>query len=159
MNEKIKKILSYLGTLPATQWETGPPAADKDIDELETRFQFQLPPDYKYILNTGNGAWLYGFSAQLGMDPIKKLWDLNEDPYISGNLPGMFAFAGDGGGHLYFFDKNNRLEHGQNAVFWAPMGSMYYEDATYLGGSITEVIERLLNNEDFYALPALGEEK
>ncbi len=155
-NNDKDHALSLLTALPKNQWQTESPATEDEITSLERFFSIELPDDYREILLSANGGWLGQCTIALGLDDIDTLYDLNEDPYITKMMPDIFVFAGDGGGHLYFFDYLNKFTKGKNAVFWVPMGSMFRDDSVLLGRSITEVIKKILNNEDFNEYPVLG---
>ena len=137
MSKSIKELLQHNG------WKERSPATDEDINHLKEKFRVSLPDDYEQLLRFSNGGSLYGFSTPfIVYSPVEVLALYKEgDLYI--NIPKALIFGGDGGGTLYCFD----LRIDPHPVFFVREDEISYDDAIYKAASLTDTIQKVINNE------------
>ncbi len=149
-------LIEKLRALPHGQVWLGPPADPQRLSELEGEYGVTFPADYRELKLAADGVSLGNGGSRLELEIIDETYDHLGDEVLEKNLPGMILIGSDGGGKAYFYDPKNRLGKGAFAVFMASFSAPFFEESIYLGGSLTEVIDRVLGGEDFWKLPRLG---
>jgi hypothetical protein len=70
-------------------------------------------------------------------------------------LRNTFVFGSDFGGNYYFYDVMNESGFGSYSVFQVYPGNPNWEDSIYIGNSLTELLEKIINGENFSEYPRL----
>jgi hypothetical protein len=108
-----------------------PPATDESIQTLRHACEIVLPDAYLAFLRASNGG-----SGDLGIEPgcfdlwpAEELLELNAVYEVPANVPGYFAFGGDGGGEMFAF----RIVAGRaTEVYMIPFIGMEEGDAVLI---------------------------
>jgi hypothetical protein len=153
-----KSIVERLKSLPDSVFSKLPPGNERDLRALEREYKLKLPQDYKDYILLSNGGSIHAGGSVLHIDPADEALGMNMNEDYENYLPGMFMFGGDGGGSVYFYDPKNRFGKGAYAVFLVEEGSLQPRDVIFVGKDLTEVIESVLNKEEFHDRPRYGKD-
>src|SRR4051812_28662719 len=84
-------------------WAKEPRPSDAALSAFRNACDFALPVEYLALLQESNGG-----EGDLGVDPgwfqlwaVEELVELNAEYEVPTQLPGYFAFGGNGGGELF----------------------------------------------------------
>ena len=87
-------------------WDRVPPARESAIQALVEQSGVDLPQDYLAFLRFSNGG-----DGHIGIEPgwfqiwpAEEVVETNQFFELEEELPGFFAFGGNGGGELFAFD-------------------------------------------------------
>ena len=87
-------------------WDRVPPASESAIQALVEQSGVDLPQDYLAFLRFSNGG-----DGHIGIEPgwfqiwpAEEVVETNQFFELEEELPGFFAFGGNGGGELFAFD-------------------------------------------------------
>lgn len=149
-------LLERLRALPQAQWMTSPPASAESLAALESRYQLDLPADYRTLMLETNGCGLYGHRTQLNLESADELLWHNEDPAFVAALPGMFVIGDDNGDALFYYDPTGRLGKGRYAIFQVDFGAIGFPYSKYAAASLTDLIEAILADKAIWDYPYLG---
>lgn len=149
-------ILERLRALPKSQWKTSPPADPESLEALESKYDLQLPADYRELMLETNGCGLYGHATQLNLEPPDELLWHSEDPRFTEHLPGMFVIGDDNGDALFYYDPANRLGKGAYAIFQVDFGTIGFPYSKHAANSLTDLFEAILDDKAIWEYPYLG---
>jgi hypothetical protein len=141
-------IVEHLKQLKAREWNPRAPASLDELKSLEQSLGVQFPADFRELLLYSDGGSIYGHTTRLILFSVDELDVYVREAEYEKDLPGMITIGTDSGDAIFFFDPYNRLERGAFAVFIADLGALSLKRFACVGQSITEVITRLLNNEN-----------
>jgi hypothetical protein len=148
-------LISRLRAPSTHKLSTARPATEEELGQVEQEYGVAFPADYRQLVlfSRGLGVRSRGTPIHLSFDDTSAHL---EDESLAARLPAMVVIGDDGGGSVYFYDPRDALGKGAFAVFLVPMSALGFEDAIFAGRSLTEVIEHVLADEDFYRRPRLG---
>lgn len=72
----------------------------------------ELPTEYIDFVNSTDVLWgetNYEFGSYFDLEPLENIKKFNEDVEIEIYAPGFLAFASDGGGEVFVFDKEGKI--------------------------------------------------
>ncbi|WP_291529213.1 SMI1/KNR4 family protein [Bacteroides sp. UBA939] len=121
IDEIIKELMKFSDKLV----DMRSPVDVEFIQRFETKYQIELPADYKYLLNKTNGFSLMGDEV-LGITWASHGYDLVEVyryehfEVIIPQYKYLVPFSPDGRGNFYCFDTSVKTKNGlsNNIVFW-----------------------------------------
>lgn len=128
-------------------WTPRKPATESEIQQLKETFKVELPPDYEELLARSNGCSLYGFEAPLIIWSIREVLAQFREHDLYEEIPESLIFGGDGGGTLYCYDLRRKNDRGSYDVFLVKEDEAFYDKIFFRTSSLSELIERIVNNE------------
>jgi hypothetical protein len=134
------------------------PGDAQRLVRLEKEHGVRFPDDFRDVMLWSDGFGNGFRKTQINVLPLRKLGLINTQDDVETHLPNMFVIGNDGGGALYFYDPSNALGKGAYAVFLVPQGEIGFDDATFAGASLTDVVQSVLNDESFLDRPRLKDE-
>ena len=101
-----------------------------------------LPTEYVEFMNSVDALWGetdYEFGGYFDLEPLEKIEQMNKDIEIETYAPGFVAFASDGGGEVFAFDKEGQ-------IFLLPLVGMEPNKATKIAASWQEFKSHIVQN-------------
>jgi hypothetical protein len=101
-----------------------------------------LPDEYTRFIQSVDklyGDTDYEFGGYFDLEPLETVNQMNEDIQIEQYAPGFIAFASNGGGEVFVFDKNG-------AVYLLPLIGMEPGEAVKLASSWSELEHHIQPN-------------
>ena len=157
---QVNDIITILKTAKASWFPHEKSADDAFASAVETAWRRPLPEDFRRILAEFGGGYLRGERTKLSTGTVPQLvsdW-ANDDRMDE--LPECIVFGHDGGGtyySYYYYDPDNVLGFGEWAVFHVGMGDRDRAGSVYCGKTLTDVVEQILDGEDLWIRPSLGD--
>lgn len=142
-NSLIERLRARTGD----EWWPRPPAPPDEVAALERELGVRLPEDYRQLLLASNGGSINGPHASINLESAEGVLDLNLDGGYQAELPGMIVVGDNGGGELYFYDPENKLGHGANALFLVGMADLDPAAAAFVAPSLGDAVDRVYAGE------------
>jgi hypothetical protein len=140
-----------IALVTANEWNRRNPALPESIHELEDTFG-PLPEDYKALLAFSDGGSIYGKGVPLIIFGVLEVLGLFRDRELYTHIPQSIIFGGDGGGLIYCFDlmpgKDRRVFVTSEQEAW--FDPDVYNHLRYEGTTLTDTIQRIINNEKLF---------
>ncbi|MBS1911223.1 MAG: SMI1/KNR4 family protein [Bacteroidetes bacterium] len=128
-------------------WFPNPPADLEQIEAAQRELGKVFPDELTYLLLRADGGELRGPHA--GLSPFN--CDLfavhNQDPAWTDLAP-MLIFAADSGSNIYFYDSENELGRGLDAIYLADMGAPFRNEAIFAASSLAGLFKRIADGDD-----------
>ncbi|MCP4439628.1 MAG: SMI1/KNR4 family protein [Aureispira sp.] len=121
----------------------------KQLKSLEEDYDLNLPQELKELLLYSDG-FVFGNDAfgDLNFWNISDLMNLNLDYEDITDL-GFVMVGSDNGGNFFTLDIDNEYGFGHGAVFMHSRSDTSKEWAKYLANNFSELVEKIIQNEDF----------
>lgn len=148
LSDSYKKLLSELRE---EHYELSDEEDGKEllvsIDSLQKQLGFTFPESYIAFLGAiGPGAFENGlFEIYLYDYQDLILFNIGEDRFPE--LEDYIVFAQDGGSYLYIFDKKNKLQKGNEAVFRVSMTALDDDYIIYLAKDFFHLFELFVHEK------------
>ena len=139
-------IVKRLKQLKPREWNSRTPASLDELKTLEQTLGVRFPEDFRELLLYSDGGSIYGHATPLILFSVEELDVYAREAEYEKDLPGMITIGTDSGDAIFFFDPNNRLNHGTFAVFFVELSALSYVRSAFVGKNISEVITRVLND-------------
>lgn len=81
-----------------------PPASRGEIERIQEKINFHLPPSYVDFMFTRNGGEGFIGRSYLVLWKIEDLISMNDSYQVAEFAPGIFLFGSNGGGEAFGFD-------------------------------------------------------
>jgi hypothetical protein len=137
-----------LKKLKPREWNRWAPVSKEELKALEQSLGLQLPTDFRELLLYSNGGSIYGHVTPLVLFSVEEIDVYIREAEYEKYLPGMMTIGTDSGDAIFALDPYNRLERGAFAVYLADLGALCLTRLAYVGQNITELIRRVLNDEN-----------
>ncbi|MGD9364559.1 MAG: SMI1/KNR4 family protein [Desulfobacteraceae bacterium] len=102
----------------------------------------KLPKEYVAFANSTDVLWGetdYDFGGYFDLEPLENIEQMNKDIEIEKYAPGFVAFASDGGGEVFAFDKEGQ-------IFLLPLIGMEPSTATKVASTWKEFKSHIVKN-------------
>lgn len=140
----IKNITRKLENSNCTFYKPG--ISSKDLNDLQTEFNVQLPVDFKELMEYSNGLSLEGKSNNdFNLFDLDGLYNVNLDEFYKDYLPNIFILGDDSGGNLYFYDIKNEIKKGVNSIHLVSTDELYLDCTVLVGQDLTMALESIIN--------------
>lgn len=133
MNANIEKFTKKLKSEPG--------ASKQMIEEIESKYKFKFPNDYKEFLLKSNGVSGFVGEAYLLIWPLEDIEEINQIAKVNEFTPGLILFGSDGGGLSYAFDARQSVP----PLVEIPDISIHVEEIKICGFTFYEFLEYLFN--------------
>lgn len=146
--EYTKPLPDLLDTLAgAGIWFPNPPADLEQLERTQRELGKVFPDELTYLLLRSDGGELRGPRAGLSPFNCDLFAAHNHDPEWA-DLASMLIFAADSGSNIYFFDTENELGRGLDAIYLADMGAPFKADATFAAPNLAALFARIAGGDD-----------
>ncbi|SEP26539.1 SMI1-KNR4 cell-wall [Halogranum amylolyticum] len=142
-------FIQRLEALEGDQWVREPPAPSEEIDTAEEALGCTFPSDYRELLRRSRSGVVYGPNTSLVYEPVNRLVELNQGWRFTDDLSDPLVFGSDEGGCLYFFDPQDHLGNGPDAVYYVEMNVFDRDSSVLIGESLSDVVSRVLDGANF----------
>lgn len=144
----MKPADRLLSLLTGPHWNKQSPASPESVAALSAAFG-ALPAEYEALLAFSDGGSLTGRATPFIVYSVTEVLALFREHDLYRYIPRSLVFGGDGGGTIFCFDLRPGKEQ---RVFFTREEEAGYEPEVYSrlvfeGTTLTDTIERVLNNE------------
>ena len=146
--ENLEQIKSYIQMLDENECEVGTIRGEINyFEEIEKKLNLQFPEIYKRFIGDIKGGFFPNDFFDIHIYGKEALWDhniINGEPHLRGYL--IFALTTDS--EYVFFDVNNTLDHGKDALFRIASEAKKIHEAKFLARNFTALFQLLANNQE-----------
>jgi len=131
-------------------FEYSSPPSSFNIERLELELGYELPREYKDIIENCYSCSLYGEHDNINFWSLGDCYNLMADEFYAIPLRGFYMIGVDGGGNHYVYDAKNKLGRGAFAVYYIGRADLSLKEAVFVGDNLAGAIEDILDSTESY---------